>query len=307
MANNLAASRTREGTALQRMLGRGRFLSLAVLLGLLAVCLAFSWTTRGAMAHLSFLRGQPGQPAAPSPTTTARLPPWQISRALAPLAVSREEEEFAHEAERLGDHEVNQAFAASLRQASERRRTPNGEALELSQKVTQLQETAKEDQAQLRSLSLAPGSSANAGSADDLKIAQAQLDLDQDELKDAQQDLARASGDERTQIQQELAAHEAAVSKTNAQSGSDSQLAVLSTRQYGTLAGRIEAWSSQRNRYELIQQARQQAQADAASLTLQHNALEAQANTSSAAADAKPSKPEAGNASPDAAKLANLQ
>ncbi len=110
--------------------------------------------------------------------------------------------------------------------------------------MAQLQETAKEDQAQVRSLTPAPGNAANAGSEDDLKIAQAQLDLDQDELKDAQQDLARASGDERTQIQQELAAHEAAVSKTNAQSGSGSQLAVLSTRQYGTLAGRIGAWTA---------------------------------------------------------------
>ena len=43
------------------------------------------------------------------------------------------------------------------------------------------------------------------------------------------------------------------MSKMNAQSGSDSQIAVLSTRQYGTLAGRIEAWCSQRSRYELIQ------------------------------------------------------
>src|ERR1700733_5822860 len=309
MVTNPAASRTQEHTALQRMLGRGRFLSLLVLLGGLIVCLAFSWTTRDALAHLPFLKVQKTQhdAAASSQNTLVDLHPWQIAQALAPLAVSKEEEEFAHEAERLADHEVNQAFAASLRQASERRRTPNGEALELSQKVTQLQETAKEDQAQLRSLSLAPGSSANAGSADDLKIAQAQLDLDQDELKDAQQDLARASGDERTQIQQELAAHEAAVSKTNAQSGSDSQIAVLSTRQYGTLAGRLEAWSSQRSRYELIQQAKQQAQADAASLTLQHNALEAQANTSSAATAASPSKPVAGNASPEAAKLANLQ
>jgi small-conductance mechanosensitive channel len=309
MVTNPAASRTQEHTALQRMLGRGRFLSLLFLLGGLIVCLAFSWTTRDALAHLPFLKVQKTQhdAAASSQNTLVDLHPWQIAQALAPLAVSKEEEEFAHEAERLADHEVNQAFAASLRQASERRLTPTGEALELSQKVTQLQETAKEDQAQLRSLTPAPGSSANAGSADDLKIAQAQLDLDQDELKDAQQDLARASGDERTQIQQELAAHEAAVSKTNAQSGSDSQIAVLSTRQYGTLAGRLEAWSSQRSRYELIQQAKQQAQADAASLTLQHNALEAQANTSSAAAAASPSKPAAGNASPEAAKLANLQ
>ena len=306
MVTNPAASRTQEHSALQRMLGRGRFLSLLVLFGVLAMCIAFSWTTRDAMAHLPFLKGQKAQAGASGQTTIVDLHPWQIAQALAPLAVSKEEEEFAHEAERLADHEVNQAFAASLRQASEQHLAPTGEALELSQKVAQLQETAKEDQAQVRSLTPAPGSAANAGSENDLKIAQAQLDLDQDELKDAQQDLARASGDERTQIQQELAAHEAAVSKTNAQSGSNSQLAVLSTRQYGTLAGRIEAWSSQRNRYELIQQARQQAQADAASLTLQHNALEAKANASSAAAASR-SKPVAGIASPDAAKLAGLQ
>jgi small-conductance mechanosensitive channel len=308
MVTNLAASRTQEHTALRRMLGRGRFLSLLVLFGVLALCIAFSWTTRDAMAHLSFLKGQNTQrdPGASKQTTLVDLHPWQIAQALAPLAVSKEEEEFAHEAERLADHEVNQAFAAALRQASEQHLTPTGEALELSQKAVRLQETAKEDQAQVRSLTPAAGSGANGGSEDDLKIAQAQLDLDQDELKDAQQDLARASGDERTQIQQELAAHEAAVSKTNAQSGSNSQLAVLSTRQYGTLAGRLEAWSSQRSRYELVQQARQQAQADAASLTLLHNTLEAQANASSAAA-ASPSKPEAARASPDAAKLASLQ
>ena len=225
--------------------------------------------------------------------------PWQIAQALAPLAVSREEDEYAHEAERLADHEVNQAFATALRQASAQRLTPTGEALELSQKVAQLQQTAKEDQARVRSLT-APARRPDAAAGDDLKIAQAQLDLDQDELNDAQHDLARASGDVRTRIQQELAAHEAAMSKTNAQPGSNSQLAVLSTRQYGTLAGRLEAWFSQRSRYQLIQQAMQQAKADAASLTVQHNRLEALANASSAAA--------AGNSSkPDAATLASLQ
>jgi small-conductance mechanosensitive channel len=309
MATNPAAWRTQEHTAPQRLLGRGRFLSLVVLCGVLVLCIALSWTTRDAMAHLPFLKGQKAQRGlgASSQTTIVDLHPWQIAQALSPLAVSKEEEEFAHEAERLADHEVNQAFAASLRQANQQHLTPTGEAFELSQKVAQLQATAKEDQAQLRSLTPAPGSGANAGSQDDLKIAQAQLDLDQDELKDAQQDLARASGDQRTQIQQELAAHEAAVSKTNVQSGSDSQLAVLSTRQYGTLAGRIGAWNSQRSRHELIEQARQQALADAATLTQQHNALEAKANASSATAVTNQSKAAAGSASPDAAKLAGLQ
>ena len=131
MATNLAASRTQEHTALQRMLGRSRFLSLLALCGLLVVCLAFSWTTRDAMAHLPFLKGQQGQsdPAASSQTTIVDLHPWQIAQALAPLAVSREEEEYAHEAERLADHEVNQAFAAALRQARRSISPPPGKRL----------------------------------------------------------------------------------------------------------------------------------------------------------------------------------
>ncbi len=294
MVTSLAATAKQE-TLLQRMLGRSRVVSLLALLGVLAVCLVLSWTTRDAMAHLPFLKAHTNHHGLPdsSQATIVDLHPWQIAQALTPLAVSREEVEYAHEAERLADHEVNQAFAASLRQATAQRVAPTGEALELSQKVTQLQQMAKDDQARVRSLTPPPS-----GREDDLKIAQAQLDLDLDELNDAQHDLARASGDLRTRIQQELAAHEAAMSKMNAQSDSDSQMAVLATRQYGTLAGRIAAWTSQRSRYQLIQQAMQQAQADAAGLTEQHNALEAQANAGAATAADNASRPDA---------LANLQ
>jgi small-conductance mechanosensitive channel len=297
MATDLAPSKTEEHTALKRMLGPARWASLLVLLGLLVLCVTFSWTTRDAMAHLPFLKVGKAQAdtATSTQTTVVDLHPWQIAQALAPLAVSKEEEEFAHEAERLADHEVNQAFAAALRQAGEQRVVPTGEALELTQKVAQLQAAAKDDQAQVQSLTQTPGTA-----ADDLKIAQAQLALDQDELNDAEHDLARASGDVRTRIQQELSAHEAAMSKTNAQSGSDSQVAVISTRQYGTLAHRVEAWFGQRSRHELIEQAVQQAHLDAAALTVQHNALEAKAEASSDAA--------AGNvAKPSAARLASLQ
>jgi small-conductance mechanosensitive channel len=290
------------------MLGRARVLSLLVLLGLLTVCLAISWSTRDAMAHLPFLKGQKTQPdlASSSQTTIVDLHPWQIAQALAPLAVSSEEVEYAHEAERLADHEVNQAFAAALRQAGAQRVEPTGEALELSQKVAQLQQMAKEDQARVRSLTPA-APAAGQGAGDDLKIAQAQLDLDLDELNDAQHDLARATGDVRTRIQQELSAHQSAMSKMNAQSGGDSQIAVLSTKQYGTLAGRLEAWSSQRSRYQLIQQAIQQAKADATSVTMQHNALEALANESSAAAATSSSQPEAKGVPANAARLASLE
>jgi small-conductance mechanosensitive channel len=307
MVTDLASPETQKQSALQRTLGRARFLSLLALLGVLAVCLGFSWSTRDAMAHLPFLHGQKPQPGASGETNIVDLHPWQIAQALAPLASSKEEEEYAHEAERLADHEVNQAFAAALRQANTQRLAPTGEAQELSQKVAQLLDMAKDDQARVKSLTPPAATSANTAGDDDLKIAQAQLDLDEDELNDAQHDLARASGDVRTRIQQELAAHEAAMSKMNAQAGSDSQLAVLSTRQYGTLAGRLQAWSSQRSRYQLIEQAMQQARADDASLTMQHNALETVADASTAAAAAGSSKPRAAGLPPDTARLANLQ
>lgn len=295
MESNLPDFQKQDHTAPQRMLGRGRLISLFILSGLLVVCFAFSWTTRDAMAHLSFLKGQQSQPGSEQ-TTVVNLHPWQIAQALAPLAVSKEEEEYAHKAERLADHEVNQAFATSLRQASTQRLSPTGEALELSQKVEQLQQAVKEDQTQVHTLTSATDGAGN----DDLKVAQAQLDLDQDDLSDAQHDLARASGDLRTRIQQELAAHQAAMSKNDAQQANNGQLAVLSTRQYDTLAGRLEAWNNQRSRSQLIQQAMQQAKADAASLMAQHNKLEVQANASSDAAAANKSKP-------DAAELASLQ
>ncbi|MGB8539329.1 MAG: mechanosensitive ion channel family protein [Acidobacteriaceae bacterium] len=295
MESNLPDVQKQDRAAPQRMLSRGRLISLVILSGLLVVCFAFSWTTRDAMAHLSFLKGQQSQGGS-GQTTVIDLHPWQIAQALAPLAVSKEEEEFAHEAERLADHEVNQAFATSLRQAGTQRLSPTGEALELSQKVAQLQQAVKQDQAQVKALT----STADGAGSDELKVAQAQLDLDQDDLSDAQHDLARASGDLRTRIQQELAAHQAAMTKNNAQQASNGQLAVLSTRQYGTLAGRLEAWNNQRSRSQLIQQAVQQAKTDAASLTAQHNKLEAQANASSDSAAANKSKP-------DAAELASLQ
>ncbi len=273
--------------ALQRSLGRARFVSLLVLVVLLGLCLAFSWTTRGATAHLSFLRSANG-PA--NKSTIVDLHSWQIAQALSPLAVSREEVEFAHEAERLADHEVNQAFAMALRQAGARRPAAAGATLALAQKITQLQQMAKDDQARVHALT------SGAATDDDLKIAQAQLDLDMDELNDAQHDFARASGDVRGQIQQELAAHQAAMSKINGTADAGSQMAVLSTRQYGTLAGRIEAWSNQRSRYQLLQQALQQARADAASLTAQHNALESQADASAPQANATSAIATAGSA-----------
>jgi small-conductance mechanosensitive channel len=281
------------GGVRKRLFDRASLIFLFAMVALLVLCLIFSWTTRDAMANLPFLaRNGNTLGLVRGPKTLVDLRPWQTAEALAPLAITAEEKEYAREAERLADHEVDQAFASALRQASvqARHRSLTGEALALAQKVEQLEQLVKQDQALVKSLtpaSASPVSSPKEAAQptdgdDDLDVAKAQLGLDSDQLDDVQQDLNRASGDNRAQIQSELAAHEALMLKFNAEAHGEGQVAVLSIRRHGTLATRLKAWKSQFDRYRLIQQAMQQAQADTACLATEHNALEAKANASAA-------------------------
>ena len=116
------------------VLGSTRLVFLLVLLALLALCLVFAWTTRDAMGNLSFLNAKNNPNTWVGKKTIVDVNPWQTAQALAPLAVTAEEKEFAREAERLADHEVDQAFASALRQATldSQHLTLTGDALALS-------------------------------------------------------------------------------------------------------------------------------------------------------------------------------
>jgi small-conductance mechanosensitive channel len=286
-----------------RVFGKARTVLMVLLLALLLICILFLWTSRGVMSNLPSLKGQ--GTASGTGQSLVDLRPWQTAQGLAPMAVSAEENEYAREAERLADHEVDQAFAATLRLAglAAQHRTYTGEALTLSQQVAQLQQLKQQDQALVDSLTAkvaaAKSGAKNGAGNDDLEVAKAQLGLDSDELADAQRDLARASGDNSAQLQDELTAHQASVQKSESQSAAGTQTAVTSAAQHRTLAGRISAWLSQRDRETLIEQAFQQAQNDAHNLTAEHNALEAKANVSAATGQ--------GAVLDHAAQLANLK
>ena len=253
-----------------------RRLAVAVPAAIFFLCLAATWWTQGAMTHMPFLHSK-GDPAGTNSLVDQR--PWQTIASLAPLAVSAEEQSFAHEAERLADHEVDQSFALALRQAALQTRTLTGDTLALQQKVTQLQTLVKEDQAKVDTLaaSLKQPTGVVAAS-DDLDVAKAQLQLDSDELADATEQFARASGDKRSQIQQELTARQAAMKKyEESQSNSGGQIGVLSSKRYATFYGRAAAWFDQRSRMALLRQAKAQTDSDIATLTAKHNDFEKRA------------------------------
>jgi small-conductance mechanosensitive channel len=276
-----------------------RRLAITIPAALLVFCLAATWWTRGAMTHLAFLRAQ--QTAKGTSGNLVDQRPWQTIESLAPLAVSAEEQSLAHEAERLADHAVDQAFSFALRQASLRSHTLTGDALAVQQKVAQLQAMVKEDQAHVDALTASlKQPNGTIADSDDLDVAKAQLQLGTDELNDANEELARVSGDQRGQIQDELTAHEAAMKKYDSQA-SGGQIAVISTKRYATLAGRVSSWFDQRSRMDLIKQAKDQTDADIAALTTKHSSFEKQAAAAESAAGSSAQSNTAAPA-PDAAR-----
>jgi len=251
-------------------MNRTRILTALIILAALVIALAGAFMTRGVMAYLPFLQAKKGDwTGAYVPRGIVDQRPWQTAATLAALAQSAEERELAREAERLADHEVDQAFSQSLRQASLDKPKLSSNALVLQQRIAELEKIIKSDEARIASVSGASGSKpATASNASELEVAKAQLGLDQNELNDLREELAHETGDQRIKLQQELRARQAAIKQYNDNiSKSTGQNAVAAAEQYKTLAQQVATWRSLSNRKGLIAQAEQLAKADVAALT----------------------------------------
>jgi len=263
-------------------MNRSRRLIVLVLLVVLTGTLTGAFLTRGVMAYLPFLQSKKGNwTGAYVPLGIVDQRPWQTAATLAALAQSAEEKKFARDAERLADHEVDQAFSQSMRQASLAKPTLTGKALALQQRVNELHQTVTNDEARIAALSKGAGTQQTPGTvsnASELEIAKAQLSLDQAELADSIEDLARESDDHRVKLQQELAARQAAMKRYQEHAPrDDGQTAVASAEQYKTLAQQLSTWRSLRSRKQLIAQAQQLARADVTALTADEERMKTEA------------------------------
>ena len=250
-------------------MNRTRIVTVLIILIVLVAALAGAFLTRGVMSYLPFLQAKKGNwTGAYVPLGIVDQRPWQTATTLAALAQSAEETELAREAERLAGHEVDQAFSQSLRQASLDRPKLSRKALELQQRITELEKMIKSDEAHITSLSASGTTTAVASNAGELEVAKAQLGLDQNELNDLREELARETGDQRVKLQQELRTRQAAMKQYNdSVSKGFGQNAVASAEQYKTLAQQLATWRSLKSRKELVAQAEQLAKADIAALT----------------------------------------
>ena len=137
--------------------------------------------------------------------------PLQTARQMGAQAGTPEEQSLAHEAEKVGDHEVDLAFFDALRTAEQNPPPLSPEAKTIAARKAKAEQGLRDDQENItlltRKLATAPESQKD-NLQDQIDVAKAQADLDQDELDDASEDLEQAGGDPQSKIKRLQAEHE---------------------------------------------------------------------------------------------------
>ena len=242
-------------------------IALALLLG--AVVYGLIRTTEPQAVPSSQDNGKHG---VPSRVPLVDQSPLKTAQQLAQLATTPEERPLAEEALRLADREVDLAFAAALRDAAENPPVLSPEAKEIEARLQKAQKLLKADQALVAQLTDAAAKATGDKKetlGDQLDLAKAELELDQDEVDDAKQDLIRAGGDPEDRIQEMVQEHEAA-----AHGNASAIPNTPPPPEERGLIHRFQRWSALHQKQLQLWRAKQDSEAAASALTAQHNALE---------------------------------
>jgi small-conductance mechanosensitive channel len=215
-------------------------------------------------------------PVAQHPLVDQR--PLQTARRMAAIAGTPEEQVLAHQAEKVGDHEVDLAFFDALRTAEENPPPLSPEAREISDRKKKAELAFKDDQEGIalltRRLAAAPESQKE-NLQDQIDVAKAQMDLDQDEVDDATEDLEQAGGDPQSKIKRLQAEHEASDHAAGAPVGSAANPHEQDYQAH-TLLSVFRAWQALREKTTLLQEAQQESQSKLQRLNQRHVTLSAQ-------------------------------
>jgi len=208
--------------------------------------------------------------------------PLLTAQRLAQMPTSTEEQPFAEEALRVGDHEMDLAFAAAVRDAEENPPVLSAQAKENEARLQKAERALDADKARLAQLTAAyeKATGDRKDALDDQQdVAKAQQELDQDEIDDATQDLIRAGGDPKGRIQTMVEEHEAA-----SHAADSFHVVVTNAVEERGLLHRFQQWSVLHRKQLLLWQAKQEAESAAAAFSAKHNALEASSSAKKASA-----------------------
>jgi len=233
------------------------------LAALLLACLAGWYFTRDTASSSTNAK----RPASSSPTLPVDGRLLQSARQMAAAADTTDEQALAGEALRLADHELDQAFASALREAAASSPPASkGPLKTLTDRISQLEKRVAVEKSRIAKLT--QEAAAKGTAVDNLELAKAQVALDEDELEDAHQDLARQGGDQHAVLERALQEHEAA------QHEGVQPPKAPSAASMATMSAQIGSWLSLGDRRRQLDFARQQGDSNASKLGREHDTLE---------------------------------
>ncbi len=196
---------------------------------------------------------------------------------LAVLAVTPQEQELAQQAVRLADRDVDLGFSDALRSASRQSAPSTTGALKIQERIVSLNSEIQANQAtvaQLKAEALRAKGPRKASLEGEIELKEAELDLHQDTLADAQNDLARTDGSAYVQIQRLWEQHEVTQHSKAAAASTPSAAPAESVSAHGGLIARGHAWLNLHAAQMQLLRARDSSQRVAVSLDRAHQALE---------------------------------
>jgi hypothetical protein len=210
--------------------------------------------------------------------STVDQTPLTTAQRLARMPTSADELEFAKDALRISDHDMDLAYAAAERELEDHPPALSAEAKQIEVRLKAAEDALDADTALVTRLTdeEAKASGAKKDALDDqLVLAKAHQEEHQDEVDDAKEDLARAGGDPQSHIEALMEEHKASSDATDAER--DHLVATPAVNQSG-LIHLFSQWSALHQKQQLLSEAKQQAESAAALFSAKHNALEAQMN-----------------------------
>ncbi|PYX38684.1 MAG: hypothetical protein DMG81_11145 [Acidobacteria bacterium] len=199
------------------------------------------------------------------------------ARRLAQMPTSADEFPMAQEALRLGDREMDLAFAAGVREVQEHPPVLSAQAKQSEARLQKAEKSLEADNVRVEqltsALSKATGIKADSlqGQLDEAKV---QVQLDQDEVDNAKQELAIAGGDTQGRIEQLMKEHDDA---SHVADTTTVNTAIPPDRT--GLVHRYQQWSELHDKKLQLWQAKQDAESAAVEFTKRRDALQSNIKT----------------------------
>jgi small-conductance mechanosensitive channel len=191
----------------------------------------------------------------------------RTAQALVRMPTTADEMPLAQDALRLADQEMDLAFADAVRQAAAHPQPMTAEAKTIEARLEHAEADRRADSALVAQIGAAGRT--NGAGADQLNLAKARLELDEDEVDDAREDLIHAGGDPQGHMDAMVAEHEDA-----SRSSDSTRIKVTPASGHGGLVETAQALSLLRTKELRLVQARTSAESAGVSLTRRHHTLD---------------------------------